>query len=104
MKVVIGDLTIENIVETSTSSHIDVETTLENATLIHNSMKEKGIFTVNFNNEDNKTIGVYMDKIIKKMDYEEGIASFILLDADPLAKQVEQNKADIEYIRLMQDL
>lgn len=104
MKVIIGDLVIENVSSTSTSAHIDVETTLENATQIYNSLKEKGTFTVDFVGEDNNVSGKYTDKVIKKLDYENGVATFILLDADLMIKQVEQNKADIEYIRLMQDL
>lgn len=104
MKVIIGDLTIDNVVSTSTSTHIDVETTLENATQIYNSLKVKGTFSVDFIGEDNNVSGKYTDKVIKKMEYENGVAILILLDADLVVKQVEQNKADIEYIRLMQDL
>lgn len=104
MKIIIGDLIIENVVSTSTSDHIDIETTLENASQIYNTLKEKGTFTVDFIGDDNNVSGEYADKVIKKMEYENGVATIILRNADLIVKQVEQNKADIEYIRLMQDL
>ena len=105
MKIKINELVIENVnEELSTSSQFVITKTLEEAKVIYETLKPQSIFELKYLSDNDDVMGVYTDKKLVKLEYEDGIATFILGDADALSRQVEQNTADIEYIQIMQGL
>lgn len=105
MKIKINELVIENVnEELSTSSRFVSTKTLDEAEVIYETLKPQSLFELKYLSDNDDVMGVYTDKKLVKLEYEEGIATFILGDVDALARQVEQNTADIEYIQIMQEL
>lgn len=105
MKIKINELVIENVnEELSTSSQFVSTKTLDEAKFIYETLKPQSLFELKYLSDNDDVAGVYTDKKLVKIEYEDGIATFILGDVDALARQVEQNTADIEYIQIMQGL
>lgn len=105
MKIKINELVIENVnEELSTSSQFALTVTLDEAKVIYETLKPQSLFELKYLSDNDDVMGVYTDKKLVKLEYEDKIATFVLGDVDVLARQVEQNTADIEYIQIMQEL
>lgn len=105
MKIEINELVIENVnEELSTSSRFVLTKTFDEAKKIYETLKSQSSFELKYLLDDNSVVGVYTDKKLVKLEYEDGNATFIVGDVDALTRQVEQNKADIEYIQIIQGL
>ena len=105
MKIKINELVIENVnEELSTSSQFAIAKPLEEVKKIYETLKQQSLFDLEYLLDNDDVIGVYTDKMLIKLEYEDEIATFVLGDVDALARQVEQNTADIEYINIMQGL
>lgn len=105
MKIKINELVIENVnEELSTSSQFAIVKPLEEVKKIYETLKQQSLFDLEYLLDNDDVIGVYTDKMLIKLEYEDEIATFVLGDVDALAIQVEQNTADIEYINIMQGL
>lgn len=105
MKIKINELVIEKVnEELSTSSQFALTVTLDEAMVIYEALKPYSLFELKYLSDNDDVVGVYTDKKLVKLEYEDVIATFVLGDVDTLARQVEQNTADIEYIQIMQGL
>lgn len=89
MKLKINELEINNIKETSTQNRINIEQTLSNFVDTYNALSDLKSFSLTFI-EDQEEIGLYTNKRLVKMEYNNGIISLILTDVDPLFLQVQE--------------
>lgn len=102
MKVLINEIEVNNVLDSSTSYRIDAEITVEDATAVYTQVKDLRKCEVKYIDNEN-IVGVYSDKHIKSFSYELGIASFILSDIDTLSLQVQEN-TDVINMMLLSDL
>lgn len=102
MKVLINEIEISNVLETSTCSRIDAEITVNDASIIYTKAKVLKKCDIRYIDNEN-VVGMYTDKYIKSLAYEQGIASFTIADADTLYLQVQEN-IEIINIMLLSDL
>lgn len=102
MKVLINEIEIDNVLEYSTSNSIIAGITVEEALVVYNQAKELKKCDIKYIDNEN-VVGIYVDKYIKTFSYEQGVANFILADADTLLLQVQEN-TEIINAMLLSDL
>ena len=102
MKVLINEIEVSNVLETSTSNRIDAEIPVDDASIIYTQAKELKKCDIRYIDNEN-VVGVYSEKYIKSMHYEQGLANFFIADADTLYLQVQENTEVINTM-LLSDL